>query len=528
MSTRYLALVLTMNVLCVPTAFATPLELPSRVDSVTVFPNGVSVHRTGSAHAEAGTHQLVFGPLPVELSDATIRIGGFGPGVTAQSVAVRVAQRAELLAPRVAQLEAELAASLRRKTALADRRASLSRAAGAGAGGAASQRAAALADLDRQLAQANTQISAQTAALATLRQQGQQQVKLVTVDVAASSSGDMALSIEYMVPGAAAWQPAYAARLDPATGRIGLDLFATVQQRTGEDWRDVHVSLSSIVPASGLELPSLDEWALALAQPDVAEPVARRARMAPGDELAGFPAAREAAAQRDVEMPAPTPLATPIREEPGVTQLNLLAASIDIPGRITVESGATARRVLASHADLEAALEHHAAPRQTSSVFLAARFRNASTFPLLAGPAALFVGTDYVGTTAIAQTAIDDDVLLAFGVDTAVTIDRTLAGRDTAQVGSHTRNTVRWAFRLNNHRDQPVDVTVLDQLPVSHSAGLSIAVAPGSRAADARREGDPMGLVRWQAHADARATDRWTFAYTVTAPRGSQIEGAEQ
>jgi len=233
------------------------------------------------------------------------------------------------------------------------------------------------------------------------------------------------------------------------------------------------------------------------------------------DELA-----QPAMAAQGFEPPAP------IREQAGAAEVNLLAASIEIPGRISVASGAPARRVLASHSDFQAALEHHAAPRRSSSVYLAARFRNAGAIPLLAGPAALFVGTDYVGTTAIAQTATEDEVVLPCGVDTGVTIDRTLAGRATAQVSGRVRSTVRFGFRLNNHRDRPVDVIVLDQLPVSRSAGLSVAIVPGSRAAEARAESDPQGLVRWRVHADARANERWTFGYIVTAPRGSELDGA--
>lgn len=482
--------------LYVPTALAAPVELPSRVESVTVFPSGVSIRRTGTLHTDGGVQQLVFGPLPVELSDATIRIGGFGPDVTAQSVSVRVTQRAELLATRVTELEAQHAAATRRRAGLAGRQ---------------------LAELDRQ-------ITALATALAALRLDGQQQIKLVTVDVDASRAGELSLSIEYMVPGAAGWQPSYAARLDPATGRIALDLFASVQQRTGEDWSDVGVSLSTIVPASGLALPTFDEWQLALAQPenDLERALGVRAGRASARPMAG-------GAMADVVDSVATPAFEPptqISERAGVAEANLLAASIAIPGRISIGSGTAPRRILASHSDLQSALEHHAAPRRSSSVFLAARFRNSGAVPLLAGPAALFVGTDYVGTTSITQTATEDELVLPFGVDTGITIDRTLAARDTTQVAGRVRSTVRFAFRVNNHRDRAVDVIVLDQLPVSHTAGLTVAIVPGSRAAEPRAENDPQGVVRWRIHADARANERWTFGYAVTAPRGSQLDGA--
>ncbi len=236
-------------------------------------------------------------------------------------------------------------------------------------------------------------------------------------------------------------------------------------------------------------------------------------------------------AQRAVPVPGPAvqhqprPPA-PIEQAQGVARANLLAARLDIPGRVSLVSGAPARRVLAAHADLESTLEYQAAPRQSSSVFLAARFRNTNPFPLLAGPAALFVGTDYVGTTSVSQTGIEEEVLLPFGIDSGVTIDRTLASRDVQQRGGRVETTLRWQLRLTNHRQRPIEITVLDQLPVSRTAGLTVAIVPGSRAAEPHHEADLPGVLRWRVRADAAETERWSFGYTVSAPRNREVAGA--
>lgn len=461
--------------LAVPAAHALPVNLESRVDSVTVYPSGVTIRRIGRTRVAAGEQQVQFGPLPLSLAEETIRIGGFGPGVTAESVTVRATTMGELGAnARVARLEA----------------------------------------VERRTPEQNR-------ALAAARAEAQRAVKVVAVDLSANEAGDLALSIEYMVPNAAAWRPSYAARLDAEGARVGLDLFATIRQETGEDWREVRLAVSSVVPAAGLALPRLGERAIELDAP---------VRIADDEMLQAMPgaAARGVSAPMAVPQmePAPRPpRQVPIEQAQGVATPNLLAARLDIPGRVTIVSGASPRRVLAAHADLESTLEYQAAPRQSSSVFLAARFRNANPFPLLAGPAALFVGTDYVGTTNVAQTGIEEDVLLPFGIDAGITIDRTLASRAVTPRGGRVDTALRWQLRLTNHRERAIEVTVFDQLPVSRTAGLTVAVAPGSRAADPHHEADAPGVLRWRIRADAGETERWTFGYSVSAPRDRALVG---
>lgn len=514
--------------LVTPAASGAPVSLESRVDSVTVFPSGVSIHRTGRTRVAAGSQQVQFGPLPANLADETIRIGGFGPGVTAESVTVRSTSMGELGAAALGRLEAATHATSRQRDALAERRPAIVRAAGAAEEGEARTRAAAaLADLDRRLAELERRLTEQTRALVAARADAQRVVKVVAVDLTANDTGELALSIEYMVPGAAAWRPSYAARLDAGGGRVGLDLFATVQQQTGEDWRDVRLSVSSVVPAAGLALPRFDEWSIELVPPDEEELAAMGA--APRADAGMLMAPEPAVAQRaghafPVPRVQPRPPA-PIEQAQGVARANLLAARLDIPGRVTIVSGAPARRVLAAHSDLESTLEYQAAPRQSSSVFLAARFRNANPFPLLAGPAALFVGTDYVGTTSVGQTGIEEEVLLPFGIDAGVTIDRTLASRDVTPRGGRIDTTLRWQLRLTNHRERPIEVTVFDQLPVSRTAGLTVTVVPGSRAAEPHHEADLPGVIRWQIRAAAGETERWTFGYAVSAPRNRELSG---
>ena len=82
----------------------------------------------------------------------------------------------------------------------------------------------------------------------------------VRVNVAAAAGLEATLLMRYQVP-SATWHSLYDARLMTGARNVapGLTLIrrAAIQQRSGEDWRDVSLSLSTTRPSSGAAAPSL-------------------------------------------------------------------------------------------------------------------------------------------------------------------------------------------------------------------------------------------------------------------------------
>jgi hypothetical protein len=74
------------------------------------------------------------------------------------------------------------------------------------------------------------------------------------------------LRIEYLVPGAR-WAPAYQVRLSRDCQQAEIQMRAVVCQRTGEDWREVRLSLSTASPLTWSELPELSAIRMGKIQP---------------------------------------------------------------------------------------------------------------------------------------------------------------------------------------------------------------------------------------------------------------------
>src|SRR4030095_5858559 len=73
--------------------------------------------------------------------------------------------------------------------------------------------------------------------------------------------------LSYQLPDAG-WRPLYDARLDSEAGHVELAQLGEVQQRTGEDWSGVALTLSTARPAVGAGLPELGSWFLNMVRLD--------------------------------------------------------------------------------------------------------------------------------------------------------------------------------------------------------------------------------------------------------------------
>ncbi|MDF1564460.1 MAG: DUF4139 domain-containing protein [Deltaproteobacteria bacterium] len=122
------------------------------------------------------------------------------------------------------------------------------------------QELAAAAEALRVKREQRQELESQRAAASNARQNRAEELRK-TVEVGlrpveGSGSGAVHLTVEYLIPGAH-WSPSYDLVLDPDLGGGRLAVRAAVRQRSGEDWRGVHLTLSTAEAQAWTELPEL-------------------------------------------------------------------------------------------------------------------------------------------------------------------------------------------------------------------------------------------------------------------------------
>ncbi|HUI64262.1 MAG TPA: mucoidy inhibitor MuiA family protein [Bacteroidota bacterium] len=89
--------------------------------------------------------------------------------------------------------------------------------------------------------------------------------KAITIAFDVQRDGSLVLETSYLIS-QAGWTPTYDIRASSADTNVELTYSALVRQNTGEDWKNVHMTLSTSLPALGGAPPELQPWFVGAAE----------------------------------------------------------------------------------------------------------------------------------------------------------------------------------------------------------------------------------------------------------------------
>jgi uncharacterized protein (TIGR02231 family) len=535
---------------------AADVQAASRVDAVTVYASSARVTRVARVELPAGDARVLLAGLPAQLDDGSIRVEGRGAArARVFGVTVEPFTRAEAPAPEVRAAE-EKVQSLEAEDRGLDDRIAQARARAKFVESLRSsyseERAKNLAVrpvsarewgdmvafVDGQLAAAAAEgrkaeaarrdvakrLSAARADLEKLVAKRNVTTKVVAVELAAERAGPLELSVSYLVP-SASWSPVWDARLVPETSTVELSLLGEISQRTGEDWSDVRLAVSTAVPGRGLWVPELEPRWLDKVPP----PGPRPLRAAP---MAAAPALAREAEKRADQAGAPAELeALDVAAEPALAEasMGLLAASYTAPRRETVDGAGRSRSVPLARYSLKAQVTRTAAPRVDPSAYLTATLQNDTGVPLLPGLARVTVDDEFVGRAPIEGTPPGGELTLAFGADGRVEVERKVLERKHETKGVVSKEDVmRYRVRtsVKNRYGAAVAVKLLDLVPVSRDEAIKVKLLDGATPATSEDPQRP-GVRTWELALQPREERVVELRYEVRWPRGTPVHGLE-
>jgi len=544
MNARLLALL----ALLVPAgAAATDLAVPSAIDEVTVHPSTAQVVRRARVRLPAGDVRLLLDALTPQLLDDSVRLNA-GGSARARILGVSVERQPlpESTAPEVREAEEALRALELRDRALADALDAAAKqkefldALRATSAKEQSERLVGgrvdtdswskmVAFLGAQYEAVHERIREAQAARDRLQGElqaarerldqvlakGQRAFKRVAIDLHVERAGTADLELTYLVHGAG-WQPRWDARLDPVKGLLDLGLQAEIHQRTGEDWSDVRLTVSSAEPRRQAHLPELHPLYLVRATPRHAPaPTAAPRKSAARLESEALPTA-------DEDMAAGAFAPAPARME-----VQLLSATWSAPDRASIPSTGERRRSFLASWKLDASLRRVAVPTLDPRAWITAKSKNDTGAPLLPGPVELFVEGAFVGRTQMTEIPEGGELELAFGADPRIRIERKVLDRtrdDHGVFSKRERITYRIRTTVKSHYREKVEVDLIDQLPVSRDEDIEVELLDVITAGWKEDPGKP-GVRTWKVEVPAGGERVVEVGYRVSHPAGVRVPG---
>ncbi|MEL7162447.1 MAG: mucoidy inhibitor MuiA family protein, partial [Bacteroidota bacterium] len=214
---------------------------------------------------------------------------------------------------------------------------------------------------------------------------------------------------------------------------------------------------------------------------------------------------------------APKPSApVPVQTERRATTVNF---DIELP--YTIPTDGKARDVEIKQHALSATYTHLAVPKFTPDAYLTAAVTDWEQYDLLSGTVQLFFEGTYLGDSQLDVANTTDTLELSLGKDPNIVVERKPweEYRERSPLGFKTTDSRGYRITVRNKKDQPVNLTIMDQIPVSADESIDVR----EELEDAWRLDEETGLLRWEVRLAPQEEQKAAFGYTVKYPRGRRV-----
>ncbi len=372
--------------------------------------------------------------------------------------------------------------------------------------------------LDSKVQEVEKEIKLTEKELDSLRVPPQKTKKVI--EVLFNSRREQTLKIEanYLVH-QASWQPSYRVAVPLSLAEVDLVMFSAIRQKTGEDWKNVSLSLSNVIPSTGAGLPSLASWFLDIERPR-AKSMLQERRVAPQ--------------KAEIAAPSEEPMMAPQQEREEAdfvyaqkTELPL-SFEYQIPQGVDIQSQDKETFLPIFSKKLRGEFFYYAVPRLNAVSFLVCRA--SADKELLSGPLNVFLAGRFIGKTFLREKKPGEPFDLSLGVDREVKIKREKIRDKIKETlwGMERKNVVRdVAFKITveNLKGKPLKMKILDSIPVSKTDKIEVRDVKITPLPNEKNYQDREGVLLWEFEIPAGKKEEINIEFVITHPKDLPVFG---
>ena len=326
----------------------------------------------------------------------------------------------------------------------------------------------------------------------------------VVVKVDASTAGKYNMRLSY-VSSNASWKPLYDIRAESLGKPLNLNYKAEIVQKTGENWDNISLRLSSSNPNLSGVVPVITPYYLRYPE------IIAYGRGAMKKDLM----LEEVVVARNV-MEAPESFAPPAALEERQTSVEFV-----VKEKYTIKSDGEKHTADLTSYEMPAIFKYYAVPKLDKDAFLVARVPDREKYNLLPGEASIFFEGRYIGSTFINTEESSDTLDFSLGRDKGISVLREQVTDFTSKrfIGNKREDATGWKITIRNNKNTPVDIEVKDQIPLSTNEEIEVI----SQNLSGGNLDPQSGEVNWQFSLAPAAVKELNLNYTIKYPKNKTI-----
>ncbi len=501
----------------------TLVDVPTIIDSVTVYMNGAEIKRSGNVTVPAGRSELVVSGITHFMNNKSIqaRLSGSAKILsiyTQQSTSVN--KRVQIVGDSIALIDFEMSsvsgileAYKEEKNLLIKNNARI----GTDNGISVAELKTAsdfyrsriqeinksVLEYTGKLKQASRRKDVLKAKKSQLSGTAQKPINEIVIQVKSLKSETMKVNVSYVVS-QASWQPKYNIRSEGVEKPLSFEYLAKVYNRSEEDWSNVALTLSTGEPFKSIYKPTITPWTLSY-RSDVNE--GRLNKKKPAAQFWGD----------SKEMAEKVSLSVSYAN----VEVSELGVDFKVNEKYTILSGKKAQLVDVNEYELEASYKYFVVPKVDKDAFLLAQVVGWEKLNIIDGSANIYFNGTYVGASYLNTSSASDTLDVSLGRDRKIIVNRVKLEdfNSKKMIGLNRKETLSYEISLRNTYSKPIEIEVWDQIPISQESTIEVSDVKVSGAAL-----DPVtGKLEWQTELVPGNSTRYKISFTVKYPRNKHV-----
>jgi uncharacterized protein (TIGR02231 family) len=318
----------------------------------------------------------------------------------------------------------------------------------------------------------------------------------------------------------AGWIPTYDMRVRSLDNSFKLAYKASVNQRTGLDWKQVKLTLSTSNPNQGNTIPTLNPLYLQMYNPVVYNQMRKSAEAKYANNRA------QSMSNMQITDQAAGAGYSGEEEKDDISDFLTLNESqlntsyeIDLP--YDIPSDGKTYSVAIKEENIKASYKHYAIPKLDKDAFLLAEVSNWENLDLLPGEANIIMDNVYLGKSFVDPNTTMDTLNLSLGRDKRIAVKRTLVKEFSKSKVKGDTKTETFTFQLTvkNNKKQDVAMLLKDQLPISNMKEVIVNLDEGGGA----EVNEELGTLNWKISLKPGESKIYRFSYSVIYPKDKKL-----
>jgi uncharacterized protein (TIGR02231 family) len=310
------------------------------------------------------------------------------------------------------------------------------------------------------------------------------------------------------------WGPLYKVSVPTTLSEIDLTMFSKILQKTGEDWNHVALSISNVIPLSGVRLPYLSSWLLDVPRPSAK--VMGKARSLATEEAAQAIDMVKDKGYSGIPKQEATFATAVKRELP-------LSFEYRIPQPIDIESRDKETILPLFTKKMQGDTYYYAVPKRSHLTFLVCKTK--ADKELLSGPLNVYFGGRYIGKTHLSEKKAGEEFHLSLGADREVMVKREKVKDKVKETyfGKIQRGTIvrelAYKIMVENMKDRSILLKVVDNIPVSRTDKIEVKELTMKPEPAQKNYRDKEGVMLWEYRLDPDQQQEINIEFVVAYPK---------